>query len=182
MTYSLTGSAAEFYESTFVPALFGPWADHLAAVVSPGDRVLDVGCGTGATTRIAARLASRGHAVGVDISAPLLRTAQKLTAAEKVPNASYRVADAQVHPFPPCGYDVIVSRGGVLSFADPAATFRNLARALMPGGRLVWVSSRFGPDRIRAALDGWENVEVGLRDGIRLVTADRPRRIPADAD
>jgi len=105
-----------------------------AAAVKPADRVLDVGCGTGATTRIAARLASRGHAVGVDISAPLLRTAQKLTAAEKVSNASYQVADAQVHPFPPCGYDVIVSRGGVLSFADPAAAFRNLARALMPGG------------------------------------------------
>jgi len=153
-----------------------------AAAVKPADRVLDVGCGTGATTRIAARLASRGHAVGVDISAPLLRTAQKLTAAEKVSNASYQVADAQVHPFPPCGYDVIVSRGGVLSFADPAAAFRNLARALMPGGRLALVcpGSRCGPDRIRVVLDGWENVEVGLRGGIRLVTAVRPRRMPTD--
>ncbi|RPF37451.1 class I SAM-dependent methyltransferase [Streptomyces sp. TLI_185] len=155
-----------------------------AAAVKPADRVLDVGCGTGATTRIAARLASRGHAVGVDISAPLLRTAQKLTAAEKVSNASYQVADAQVHPFPPCGYDVIVSRGGVLSFADAAATFRNLARALMPGGRLalVWPGSRSGPDRIRVVLEGWENVEVGMRGGVRLVTAERPRRMPTDVD
>jgi ubiquinone/menaquinone biosynthesis C-methylase UbiE len=54
MTYSLTESAAEFYESTFVPALFGPWADRLAAVVAAGDRVLDVGCGTGAVARAAA--------------------------------------------------------------------------------------------------------------------------------
>ncbi|MFF4359055.1 class I SAM-dependent methyltransferase [Streptomyces sp. NPDC001604] len=152
-----------------------------AAAVKPADRVLDVGCGTGATTRIAARLASRGHAVGVDISAPLLRTAQKLTAAEKIANASYQVADAQVHPFPACGYDVIVSRGGVLSLADPAAACRNLARALMPGGRLVLVSSRSDPDRVRAVLDGWENVEVVRHEGIRLVTAGRPRRMPTDA-
>ena len=155
-----------------------------AAAIKPADRVLDVGCGTGATTRIAARLASRGHAVGVDISAPLLRTAQKLTAAEKVANASYQVADAQVHPFPPCGYDVIVSRGGVLSFADPAAAFRNLARALMPGGRLALVCpwSGFGSDRIREVLDGWENIEVELYDGNQLVTADRPRRMTTDVD
>jgi ubiquinone/menaquinone biosynthesis C-methylase UbiE len=147
-----------------------------AAAITPADRVLDVGCGTGATTRIAARLASRGHAVGVDISAPLLRTAQKLTAAEKVANASYRVADAQVHPFPPCAYDVIVSRGGVLSFADPAAGFRNMARALMPGGRLVVACARClsDPDHIRAALEGWENVEIEMRSGVRLVTANRP--------
>ncbi|GAA2471190.1 hypothetical protein GCM10010276_01760 [Streptomyces longisporus] len=164
-----------------------PWngvdaALFAAAGIKPADRVLDIGCGTGTTTRIAARLASRGYAVGVDISAPLLRTAQKLTAAEKVANASYQVADAQVHPFPPCGYDVIVSRGGMLSFPDPAAAFRNLARALMPGGRLVLVSSRSDPDRVRAVLDGWENVEVERHDGIRLVTAGRPRRMPGDAD
>lgn len=90
-----------------------------AAAVKPADRVLDVGCGTGTATRIAARPASRGHTVGVDISAPLLRAAQKLTAAEKAANASYQVADAQVHPFPPCGYDVIVSRGGLLSSRTP---------------------------------------------------------------
>ncbi|MGW7254331.1 class I SAM-dependent methyltransferase [Streptomyces sp. NPDC054834] len=110
-----------------------------AAAIASCDRVLDVGCGAGATTRIAARLASRGHADGVDISAPLLRRAQRLTAAEKIPNVTYREADAQVHPFPACGYDVIISRGGVMFFADPAAAFRNLARALMPGGRLAFV-------------------------------------------
>lgn len=130
-----------------------PWngveAALFAAAVKPADRVPDVGCGTGTTPRIAARPASRGHAVGVDVSAPLLRTARKLTAAEKIANASYQVADAQVHPLPPCGYDAIVSRGGVLSLADPAAAFRNLARALMPGGRLVLVSYRCDPDRPR---------------------------------
>ncbi|GHB17089.1 hypothetical protein GCM10010377_03640 [Streptomyces viridiviolaceus] len=72
-----------------------------AAAVAPGDRVLDVGCGAGATTRIAARPAAPGHAVGVDISAPLLERARASTAAEGVGNAAYECGDAQVHPFPP---------------------------------------------------------------------------------
>ncbi|MFD5056521.1 class I SAM-dependent methyltransferase [Streptomyces tendae] len=113
-----------------------------AAAVAPGDRVLDVGCGAGATTRIAAGLAAPGHAVGVDISAPLLERARASTAAEGVANAAYECADAQVHPFPAEGYDVVVSRGGVMFFADHAAAFRNLARALRPGGRLAFVCPR----------------------------------------
>ncbi|MFI8952114.1 class I SAM-dependent methyltransferase [Streptomyces sp. NPDC053750] len=110
-----------------------------AAAVAPGDRVLDVGCGAGATTRIAARLAAPGQAVGVDISAPLLERARAGTAAEGITNAAYECADAQVHPFPAGGYDVVVSRGGVMFFADHAAAFGNLARALRPGGRLAFV-------------------------------------------
>ncbi|GAA5013051.1 class I SAM-dependent methyltransferase [Streptomyces siamensis] len=117
------------------------------ADIAPGDRVLDVGCGAGTTTRIAARLAATGHAVGVDISAPLLARAREITAAEGVPNAAYELADAQVHRFPPAGYDVLISRGGVMFFADHAAAFRNLARALRPGGRLAFVCPRpAGPD------------------------------------
>ncbi|MFF4346960.1 class I SAM-dependent methyltransferase [Streptomyces sp. NPDC001530] len=117
------------------------------AAIEAGDRVLDVGCGAGATTRIAARLAATGHAVGVDISAPLLDTAREVTAAEGVANVAYERADAQIHPFPPAGYDVVISRGGVMFFADHAAAFRNLARALRPGGRLAFVCPRpAGPD------------------------------------
>ncbi|MHC3468784.1 class I SAM-dependent methyltransferase [Streptomyces sp. 7R007] len=61
--------------------------------MAPCDRVLDVGCGTGTRTRTAARPASRGHAVGVDMSAPLLRRAGRRTAAERVRNVTYRHAD-----------------------------------------------------------------------------------------
>ncbi|WP_399891631.1 class I SAM-dependent methyltransferase [Streptomyces sp. BBFR51] len=125
-------------------AMLAPLNDALfdAAAVAPGDRVLDVGCGAGATTRIAARLAAPGHAVGVDISAPLLERARAGTAAEGVANAAYECADAQVHPFPAGGYDVVVSRGGVMFFEDHAAAFRNLARALRPRGRLAFVCPR----------------------------------------
>ncbi|MFD0318237.1 class I SAM-dependent methyltransferase [Streptomyces flavalbus] len=118
-----------------------------AAGVTVADRVLDVGCGSGATTRIAARRAARSHVVGVDLSAPLLRLARRRTAAERLTNVTYVEADAQTHPFPANGYDVIVSRGGVMFFADHAAAFANLARALRPGGRLVFVCPRpAGPD------------------------------------
>ncbi|MEU3255073.1 class I SAM-dependent methyltransferase [Streptomyces sp. NPDC006997] len=118
-----------------------------AAAVTVADRVLDVGCGSGATTRIAARRAARSHVVGVDISAPLLRLARERTAAERLTNVAYVEADAQVHPFPAAGYDVVVSRGGVMFFADHAVAFANLARALRPGGRLVFVCPRpAGPD------------------------------------
>lgn len=110
-----------------------------AAAIGAGDRVLDVGCGAGVTTRIAARRAAHGHAVGVDISAPLLDRARESTASEGITNAAYEQADAQIHPFPKAGYDIAISRGGVMFFADHTAAFTNIARALRPGGRLVFV-------------------------------------------
>lgn len=110
-----------------------------AAAIGAGDRVLDIGCGAGITTRIAARRAAHGHAVGVDISAPLLDRARASTASEGITNAAYEGADAQIHPFPAAGYDVAISRGGVMFFADHAAAFTNIARALRPGGRLVFI-------------------------------------------
>ncbi|TGA84816.1 class I SAM-dependent methyltransferase [Streptomyces sp. MZ04] len=110
-----------------------------AAAIGAGDRVLDIGCGAGVTTRVAARRAAHGHAVGVDISAPLLDIARARTAADGITNAAYELADAQVHAFPAAAYDVAISRGGVMFFADHAAAFENIGRALRPGGRLVFV-------------------------------------------
>ncbi|WP_420036550.1 class I SAM-dependent methyltransferase [Streptomyces sp. cg28] len=118
-----------------------------AAAIGPGDRVLDIGCGAGATTRAAARLAAPGHAVGVDISAPLVDRARARTAEEGVPGASYELGDVQAHPFPPGGFDVAISRGGVMFFEDEPTAFANVARALREGGRLVFVCPRRpGPD------------------------------------
>ncbi|WP_327303222.1 class I SAM-dependent methyltransferase [Streptomyces sp. NBC_01298] len=117
----------------------GPHRTHLlaAAEVSPTDRVLDIGCGTGQTTRDAARRASGGRALGVDLSAAMLRVARQRTVAEGLDNADFVQADAQVHPFPSAGFDLAVSRTGTMFFADPVAAFRNIAGALRPGGRLV---------------------------------------------
>ncbi|MGW7200126.1 class I SAM-dependent methyltransferase [Streptomyces chryseus] len=111
-----------------------------AAALRDGDRVLDVGCGSGSTTREAARRAPRGSVVGVDISEPLLARARALS--DRDARIRYERGDAQVHPFRGAAYDVVISRGGVMFFADHAAAFRNIAGALRPGGRLAFVCPR----------------------------------------
>jgi SAM-dependent methyltransferase len=112
-----------------------------AAEVSPSERVLDVGCGTGQTTRDAARLTHDGFALGVDLSGRMIELARRLAAEQRLANATFEQADAQVHPFPRAGFDVAISRTGTMFFGDPGAAFANIAEALRPGGRLallVW--------------------------------------------
>jgi SAM-dependent methyltransferase len=106
-----------------------------AAGLRPGDRVLDVGCGTGRTTRDAARIT--GSAVGVDLSSAMLDVARRRAAEEGLTGVRFEQADAQVAAFPPAGFDVAISRTGAMFFADPVAALANVGRALVPGGRLV---------------------------------------------
>ncbi|MFC5033713.1 class I SAM-dependent methyltransferase [Streptomyces sp. So13.3] len=108
-----------------------------AARVGSHDRVLDIGCGTGQTTREAARAAVAGSALGVDVSAPMLERARQLSDEQALPNVSYQLADAQVHPFPLTHFDLCISRFGTMFFADPVAAFTNIGRALRPAARLV---------------------------------------------
>lgn len=108
-----------------------------AAAIGPADHVLDIGCGTGEITREAARRAPAGRALGVDLSAAMLRSARRRAAAEGLANAEFEQADAQIHPFAEREFDLAVSRTGTMFFADRAAAFRNIARAVRPGGRLV---------------------------------------------
>lgn len=110
-----------------------------AAKVGAGDRVLDIGCGTGQTTREAARATVGGSAVGVDISEVMLAQARRISDAEGPSNVSFELADAQVNAFPSTAFDLCISRFGVMFFADPVTAFTNIARALRPGGRLVWL-------------------------------------------
>ncbi|MFG2231359.1 class I SAM-dependent methyltransferase [Streptomyces sp. NPDC048723] len=117
----------------------GPYRTRLlaAADVSAADHVMDIGCGTGETTRDVARQASSGLALGVDLSAAMLRVARRRAADEGLHHADFMQADAQVHAFSPASFDVAVSRTGTMFFADPVAAFRNIGGALRPGGRLV---------------------------------------------
>lgn len=108
-----------------------------AAQVGSHDRVLDIGCGTGQSTREAARAAVTGSAVGVDVSAPMLERARQLSDDQGLTNVTFQQADAQVHPFPPSHFDLCISRFGTMFFADPVAAFTNIGRALRPGARLV---------------------------------------------
>src|SRR5437588_1194187 len=91
-----------------------------AAAIQPTDRVLDVGCGTGQTTRHAAKAAPAGSALGVDLSSKMIDLARRLALAEGAANASFEQADAQVHPFGARSFDVAISRTGAMFFGDPA--------------------------------------------------------------
>lgn len=106
-----------------------------AAALTAEDLVLDLGCGNGQVTRLAARRARA--ATGVDLSAPMLDRARALAAEEGVANVTFEQGDAQVHPLPES--TVAISRFGVMFFADPVAAFANVARALVPGGRLAFL-------------------------------------------
>jgi SAM-dependent methyltransferase len=168
-----------------------PWGDAVlaAAPPGPGDRVLDVGCGTGAMTRTAARRAVGGSALGVDISAVIVARAQAKAAAEGVVNVSFTVADAQVHPFTPASVDVVLSRFGVMFFDDPEAAFANIGRALAPGGRLAvacwqdlaandWVRVPFAA---MAEHVGPPEIDPGAPGPFSLAHPDRVRAVLAAA-
>ncbi|MER5853480.1 class I SAM-dependent methyltransferase [Streptomyces sp. NPDC002012] len=118
-------------------AFNGPLLD--AAAIGAREHVLDVGCGAGSTTRLAARRAAEGRAMGLDLSAPMLERARESTRDEGPSNASFTQGDAQSHPFAPDTFDVAISRYGLMFFADPVAAFINIASALRPGGRLAFV-------------------------------------------
>ena len=126
--------------------LFGPFEKLLVeTVVARGARsVLDVGCGTGATTLAIARALRGGNSVGIDISEPMLGLASARAEREGLPAVFVR-ADAETHAFEPASFDTIVSRFGVMFFADPVRAFTNLRTAVRRSGDLALVAWR-GPD------------------------------------
>jgi ubiquinone/menaquinone biosynthesis C-methylase UbiE len=106
--------------------------------LSPGQRVLDVGCGCGQTLlQLADRVGPSGRVLGVDISQPMLARARERAAAR--PEISLVEADAQSYRLPPASFDAVYSRFGVMFFEDPRAAFANLRAALRPGGHLAFV-------------------------------------------
>jgi SAM-dependent methyltransferase len=110
-----------------------------AAALRPGEGVIDVGCGAGETTLRAA--ARTGAALGVDVSKPLLGRARERAAALGSP-ARFALDDATAHDFSGEGASVLISRFGVMFFADPTHSFTNLRRGLRPGGRLAFICWR----------------------------------------
>ena len=105
------------------------------AVPQPGERTIDIGCGTGATSlRLAEIVGPSGSLLGVDISADMLGLAKKRAAAAGFEHARFELADAQVHPFKHGNADLLASRFGVMFFDDPIAAFANMLSALRPGG------------------------------------------------
>jgi len=124
--------------------IMAPIAEAVVEAAGPvnGERVLDVGCGSGATTFAAAwRTGPTGHAVGVDISGALVELARRRAGEDGVEGVEFLLADAQTHAFE-TPFDAIVSRFGVMFFPDPVAAFANLRHAVKPGGKLAFAAWR----------------------------------------
>jgi SAM-dependent methyltransferase len=133
--------AANAYEALFVPALFRQWAPRVvdAAQIQPGQRVLDVACGTGILAReVASRTGPTGSVAGVDPSPGMLAVAKRLA-----PAVEWRQGAAESLPFPDQSFDAVVSQFGLMFFTDCRQAVREMLRVLRPGGRLavaVWDS------------------------------------------
>ncbi len=131
-------------QQALLDRLYQPIAEAVVerAGLVNGERVLDIGCGAGATTFAAAwRTGPTGRAVGVDISGALLALARRRAGEDGIEGVDFVQADAQTHAFAP-DHDALVSRFGVMFFPDPVAAFANLRRAARPGRGLTFASWR----------------------------------------
>jgi SAM-dependent methyltransferase len=146
------------YQET-LDRVLGPIGDLAIerAAVTPGEKVIDVGCGCGATTlELAAKVGKSGRVLGVDVSAPMLSRARERAKAHEVGRIELVEADASTHAFP-FKADLVFSRFGVMFFRDPVVAFANLRGALRPGGRLVFAS--------------WRNKELNAWMGVPMAAA-----------
>jgi SAM-dependent methyltransferase len=134
-------SAADIYEEFFVPALFQEWSARVAeaAALEPGQKVLDVACGTGVLARCAfERVMPGGNVIGIDRNEGMLAVARR-----KSPSIEWRSARAEDLPFDDESFDAVVSQFGLMFFEDRERALAEMARVLARGGRLavaVWAS------------------------------------------
>jgi ubiquinone/menaquinone biosynthesis C-methylase UbiE len=144
------GNAAEIYDRQLVPAMFAPWAPVLIATagIQPGDRVIDVACGTGVVTGLAAtQVGHNGRVVGLDFNAAMLAVARSHAPTEGAP-IEWLEANAQAIPLPDASFDVVLCQHGLQQFPDRMTALREMRRILVDGGRIamnVWSSIEGSP-------------------------------------
>jgi SAM-dependent methyltransferase len=130
-SFQIPIEAAEAYEASFVPAFFAQWAPPLceAAGVVPGQRVLDVACGTGIVARTVADLARPADVVGVDLNQAMLTVARRVR-----PDIEWRHGDVAALPFPDGSFDVVVCQMALMFFPDRPGALREMGRVATAGG------------------------------------------------
>ena len=133
---SYGGTAAENYQRFFVPTIGAPVADNLIAIagLQPGERVLDVACGTGVVTRLAAqRVGAAGSVTGLDINPGMLAVAASETPSDM--SIDWREANAESMPFPDSAFDVVLCQMGLQFVTSKLTALREMRRVLERGGR-----------------------------------------------
>lgn len=133
-----SGSPAENYERYFVPTIAAPLGDDLiaGAALQPGERVLDVACGTGLLARLAAeRVGPSGTVSGSDVDPALLAVARSAAPAHL--EIDWYETSAEAMPLPDESFDVVLCQMGLQFFSDKPAALREMRRVLVPGGRMV---------------------------------------------
>jgi len=169
--WQVAGSAAETYERALVPAVFAAWAPLVVALADPkpGDRVLDIACGTGVVARLAAdRVGSTGNVVGLDLNPGMLAVAASVASHAPATSASitWREASAMKMPLPDATFDIAYCQLGLQFFPDRSAALREMYRILVLDGRLgvmVWRGIKYSPGfgALAAALDRHVSADAG---------------------
>lgn len=149
--WQVAGNASEVYDEYLVPAVFEPWAQMLTdlAKLQPGEKVLDVACGTGVVARHAAQhVGASGHVTGLDLNPGMLAVASSRAVSSERAPITWHEGNATALPFPDNSFDVVLCQLGLQFFPDQAGSLQEMRRVLMPHGRialLVWRSIQHSP-------------------------------------
>jgi ubiquinone/menaquinone biosynthesis C-methylase UbiE len=138
--WGISGNWAEIYHSCFVPTIIAPWVERTLALAAPrpGERLLDVACGTGAVTRRAAQVVGPGgQVVGLDLSPEMLAVARSVHRQEDGVTIEWREGTADSLPFADGGFDVVTCQLGLMFFPDRVAALKEMRRVLAPDGRVA---------------------------------------------
>ena len=130
---------AASYESYMVPSLFTPWATYLVqrANPQPGERILDIACGTGIVARkVAPLVGSRGTVIGLDVNPDMIETARAAAESDHIA-IEWHTSPAEQLPFPGEHFDLILCQFGLMFFTDRHAALKEMHRALKKDGRLL---------------------------------------------
>jgi ubiquinone/menaquinone biosynthesis C-methylase UbiE len=175
--FQLQGNAAERYERWLVPFISGPWVPALLDLVElrPGERVLDVACGTGVVSRLAARrVAPSGTVMGLDLNEGMLSVAGRLPLPPGL-TIEWRQGSALALPFPDHAFDVVVCQHGLMFFPDRLKALSEMRRVLTHGGRVA-ISVWTGPSPYftaqREALARYVSAEAASTSAVAFSLGD----------